>query len=176
MESNVHFSSQSEDWPTPVAYFRRLSRLFNLTLDPSASPSNAKCAAYFTAETDGLLQSWQTQGAVFMNPPYGRTIGRWVKKAYEESQRGTPVVCLLPARPDTAWWNDYCTKGIIRFVRGRLNSGTPGTAPHSQAPSSSSPTSTAPNRRQTMPTYSPLRGCAALHFLGRAGRVDKFSE
>jgi hypothetical protein len=58
-----------------------------------------------------------------MNPPYGREIGKWVKKAYEESRKGTPVVCLLPARTDRAWWNDYCTKGLIKFVRGRLKFG-----------------------------------------------------
>ena len=58
-----------------------------------------------------------------MNPPYGREIGKWVKKAYEESRKGTPVVCLLPARTDTAWWNDYCAKGLIKFVRGRLKFG-----------------------------------------------------
>lgn len=72
---------------------------------------------------DGLSQPWQTEGAVFMNPPYGRTIGRWLKKAYEESLRGTPVVCLLPARTETAWWKDYCTKGFIKFVRGCLRFG-----------------------------------------------------
>jgi len=58
-----------------------------------------------------------------MNPPYGRGIGAWVKKAYETAQEGTPVVCLLPARTDTRWWHDYCTKGLIHFVRGRLKFG-----------------------------------------------------
>jgi len=58
-----------------------------------------------------------------MNPPYGREIGKWVKKAYESAQSGATVVCLVPARTDTAWWHDYCAKGEIRFVRGRLKFG-----------------------------------------------------
>lgn len=58
-----------------------------------------------------------------MNPPYGRGIGAWVKKAYETAQKGTPVVCLLPARTDTQWWQDYCQRGLVHFVRGRLKFG-----------------------------------------------------
>ncbi len=60
---------------------------------------------------------------VWLNPPYGRTIGNWMRKAFEESQRGALVVCLVPARPDTRWWHDYAARGVIRFVRGRLKFG-----------------------------------------------------
>lgn len=56
-----------------------------------------------------------------MNPPYGREIGKWVKKA---SESNTTVVCLLPARTDTRWFHDYIFgKAEIRFVRGRLKFG-----------------------------------------------------
>jgi hypothetical protein len=55
-----------------------------------------------------------------MNPPYGRKIGLWVQKAYEESRGGSTIVCLLPARTDTRWWHDFCMKGEIRFIKGRL--------------------------------------------------------
>jgi phage N-6-adenine-methyltransferase len=119
----VHFSSTTDDWPTPEEYFERLRKLFNFTLDPCASMDNRKCARFFDLTTDGLSQAWNTEGAVFMNPPYGRNIGKWVKKAYEESLKGTPVVCLLPARTDTSWWQDYCTKGLVKLVRGRLKFG-----------------------------------------------------
>lgn len=115
------FTSKTDDWATPQDYFDRLSKLFNFTLDPCASDKNAKTKNFFCTETDGLKQSWHTEVAVFMNPPYGRKIGLWVKKAYEESLLGNSVVCLLPARTDTAWWQDYCTKGLIHFVRGRIS-------------------------------------------------------
>jgi phage N-6-adenine-methyltransferase len=114
---------RSLNWKTPDDYFGRLNKVFKFTLDPCATAANAKCPNYFDANVDGLSQSWETEGAVFMNPPYGRPIKDWVKKAYLESLKGTPVVCLLPARTDTAWWQDYCTKGIVKFIRGRLKFG-----------------------------------------------------
>lgn len=55
-----------------------------------------------------------------MNPPYGRSIGLWMAKAYEESMRGALVVCLVPARTDTRWWHDYAMKGEIRLYKGRI--------------------------------------------------------
>lgn len=58
-----------------------------------------------------------------MNPPYGRSIGLWVKKAYESAKQGATIVCLLPARTDTVWWHDYCTKGEILLIKGRLKFG-----------------------------------------------------
>ena len=64
------------------------------------------------------------RGGVFCNPPYGREIGLWVKKAYEESLNGQLIVMLLPARTDTKWFHDYIlNKAEIRFVRGRLKFG-----------------------------------------------------
>ena len=58
-----------------------------------------------------------------MNPPYGREIGRWMRKAYESAHDGATVVCLVPARTDTAWWHDYAVRGEVRFLRGRLRFG-----------------------------------------------------
>lgn len=76
---------------------------------------------FFTAAEDGLSQTWP--GKVFMNPPYGREIGKWVRKAWEESQKGALVVCLLPARVDTRWWHDYARRGYVYFIRGRVKFG-----------------------------------------------------
>lgn len=119
---SVHFSSSSCEWPTPRALFVELELIFGgFTLDPCATAENAKCARFFTKEDDGLSQPWS--GKVFMNPPYGREIGKWVKKAWEESQRGALVVCILPARVDTRWWHDYASKGYVYFLRGRLKFG-----------------------------------------------------
>jgi site-specific DNA-methyltransferase (adenine-specific) len=62
---------------------------------------------------------------VFCNPPYGRAIGEWMRKAWESAQRGAEVVvCLVPARTDTAWWHDYATRAAeVRYLRGRLKFG-----------------------------------------------------
>src|ERR671925_2236107 len=98
------FSSATTEWETPPSLFRLLEREFGFTLDVCASRRNHKCAAYYTREQDGLRQRWS--GTCWMNPPYGRDIGAWIRKAREESLRGARIICLLPARTDTAWWHD----------------------------------------------------------------------
>lgn len=118
--NRVLFSSNYLDWGTPKNLYEALYKEFRFTLDPCCTEKTAKCAWFFTPEQDGLKQSWEGH-LVFMNPPYGRQIGRWIKKAYLESKKqGTWVVCLVPARTDTKWWWDYCIKGEIRFLKGRI--------------------------------------------------------
>jgi len=115
------FSSRSEEWATPPALFAKLDAEFGFSLDPCATPENAKCSSFYTRDDDGLSKPWH--GSVFMNPPYGDTIGLWMAKAWEEARRGALVVCLVPARVDTAWWHDYAARGEVRFLRGRLRFG-----------------------------------------------------
>lgn len=116
------FSSSTSEWETPKSFFDSLDAEFGpFDLDPCATSSNHKCPVFFTKEDNGLNLPWT--GRVFMNPPYGREVYLWVEKAYEESQKGATVVCLLPARTDTQWFHDYCTRGEIRFVKGRLKFG-----------------------------------------------------
>ena len=121
---DVHYSSKTNEWSTPQDFFDELDKEFNFTLDPCSTSENAKCAKYFTVEDDGLKQDWSND-VVFMNPPYGREIKHWIKKAYEESLNGATVVCLIPSRTDTTYWHDYIFGKAydIRFVRGRLKFG-----------------------------------------------------
>lgn len=118
---SVHFSSATDSWETPQPTFDPLNAEFHFDTDVCATKENAKCKRYFTPTDDGLSQRWE--GVCWMNPPYGREIGKWVKKPYESASTGATIVCLLPARTDTAWWHDYCAKGEIRFIRGRLKFG-----------------------------------------------------
>jgi phage N-6-adenine-methyltransferase len=115
---SVHFLSLTDEWETPPAFFAEWDARYHFTLDVCATPENAKCQRYYTRAEDGLAQEWT--GVCWMNPPYGRQIGRWVQKAYEAAQSGATVVCLLPARTDTAWWHDYVMRGKVTFIRGRL--------------------------------------------------------
>jgi len=121
MNTALMFSSETDLWATPQELFDKLDAVHRFTLDVCALPSNTKCRSYYTPEDDGLQQQWH--GVCWMNPPYGRTIGQWVKKAYESSENGATVVCLLPARTDTRWFHDYCTRGEITFIKGRLKFG-----------------------------------------------------
>lgn len=122
------FSSRTDQWETPADLFRKLNDEFHFTLDPCADEKNHKCEKYFTKEQNGLIQDW-SEDVVFCNPPYGRNIGEWVKKAFESVSAHThththTVVMLLPARTDTKWFHNYIYhKAEIRFIRGRLKFG-----------------------------------------------------
>ena len=120
----VMFSSKTAEWTTPQAFYDRLNQEFNFTLDPCCTDETAKCSTYYTVADDGLAQPWAGH-SVFMNPPYGRSIKDWIRKAYEESRKpNTVVVALIPARTDTRYWHDYCMEASeIRFIKGRLKFG-----------------------------------------------------
>lgn len=107
----------------------KLNLEFRFTLDPCADASNHKCARYYDREQDGLSRDWEGE-RVFCNPPYGKEIGKWVQKSFEESKKkNTLVVMLIPARTDTKYFHDYIYgKAEIRFIRGRLKFGNSKTA------------------------------------------------
>jgi phage N-6-adenine-methyltransferase len=120
------FSSESNEWATPMDFYNKLNNLYGpYNLDPCSTPQNAKCQYHFTVEDDGLTQDWSGRN-VFMNPPYGKEIGKWIAKAYEESRKqNTTVTCLIPSRTDTKYWHDYCMKADkVLFVKGRLKFGS----------------------------------------------------
>lgn len=107
--NKIHFSSQRFNWKTPKVVFQVLNAEFNFDFDPCPSEPTQ----------DGLNIDWGESN--FVNPPYGRQIGKWIKKGYEEYLKGKTVVFLVPSRTDTIWWHDYCMKASeIRFIKGRL--------------------------------------------------------
>ena len=120
--SEALYSSQTDMWETPQDLFDELDKEFHFNLDVCATSENAKCNRYYTPEQDGLSQPWD--GTCWCNPPYGRDIGQWVRRALFASVGGATVVMLLPARTDTKWFHDYIYKRAeIRFVKGRLKFG-----------------------------------------------------
>ena len=108
-------------WATPEEWFEYLNLEFKFTLDPCCVPETAKCRRFFTPEEDGLTQSWEDE-RVFMNPPYGRELPKWMEKAYTEARdNGALVVAFVPARVETLWWHRYAVKASeIRFPIGRV--------------------------------------------------------
>jgi len=125
LNTDLMFSSKSAEWATPVALFNRLNDEFGFNLDPCATEKNAKCVEFYTQQQDGLAQDWGGR-VVFCNPPYGKELRKWVKKAHDEAQKpGTTVVLLIPARTDTTYFHDFIYKNAteIRFLRGRLKFG-----------------------------------------------------
>jgi len=133
---DVHFSSKKQDWETPQDFFDKLNEEFKFTMDVCATWENFKVEHFYgyrspTRFVDGLKEPWY--GVCWMNSPYGKELKHWVKKAYEESQKGCTVVALLPARTDTSYFHLYMYQKPnveIRFVRGRLRFvGAPASAP-----------------------------------------------
>jgi site-specific DNA-methyltransferase (adenine-specific) len=118
--TSVHYSRARNDWETPPELFAEYDEEFHFTLDVCATEFNRKCLLYIDGERDGLVQPWE--GATcWMNPPYGTAVAKWMEKAWAESRLGATVVCLVPARTDTAWWHDYAMRSSeIRFIRGRI--------------------------------------------------------
>lgn len=112
------FSSANSAWETPNWLFEELDREFHFDVDVCAVAENAKCSRYFTPEDDALTQEWK--GTCWMNPPYGKGLDAWIRKAYKSAQKGATVVCLIPSRTDRDWWHDYCMRGEIRYIRGRI--------------------------------------------------------
>lgn len=112
MNRDALFSRRSDHWTTPVATYDELQREFRFTFDP--------CPLMSTE--DGRKMKWR--GRVFCNPPYSR-IMEFLKKGLYHLAYGDCelLVYLIPARTDTAWFHDYCQKGEVRFLRGRLKFG-----------------------------------------------------
>lgn len=142
--TDITLSSASSEWATPEWLFESLNRKYRFSYDPAASEWNRKTPFYSTTdgtfhfsystygapmtirhdEADGLRHSWQGE-CVFLNPPFGHEIGKWVKKAAEEStaeDSSCLVVALLPARVDTRWWHDWVAPyADVEFLKGRLH-------------------------------------------------------
>ena len=106
------FSSMRLDWKTPKYLYDELNKEFGFDFDPCPSNPNF----------DGLSIEWGQRN--FVNPPYGNQIKYWIKKGYEEYQKGKVVVFLIPSRTDTQYWHQYIMKADeIRFIQGRLKFG-----------------------------------------------------
>lgn len=119
----VMFSSKTEEWATPQAFFDKLNDEFSFTLDVCSTDENAKCKKHYTKSDDGLAQDWSGE-TVWCNPPYGREMPKWIKKCSEHPSCGNVAVMLIPARTDTKAFHEYIYhKSEIRFVKGRLKFG-----------------------------------------------------
>jgi site-specific DNA-methyltransferase (adenine-specific) len=119
--NNGRYNGNGREWGTPPEVFDPLHAEFGFTLDPCATVQNAKLPRFHTEAANGLEQSWAGE-RVFMNPPYGREIYAWTRKARREAASGVLVVGLVPASTDLAWWHeDVVAVGAeVRYIRGRV--------------------------------------------------------
>ena len=120
-KNNGRYNGNGRNWRTPPDLFADLHAEFDFTLDPCCTVESALCARFFAeGERDGLLEDWGRE-RVFMNPPYGREVYAWTRKARESAASGALVVGLLPASTDLAWWHDDVVgHAEVRYIRGRV--------------------------------------------------------
>lgn len=141
--SATAMTSLDDTWSTPRDFFAKCAKEFDFTLDAAALQSSALCSNWYgpdhpdSEHRDAFTRDWTADsqgGVIWLNPPYGRTIKAWMKKAEEEAQKGATVVCLVPSRTDTAWFHDHCIHHEVRYIRGRLKFGnSPNAAPFPSA-------------------------------------------
>lgn len=119
--NNGRYNGNGREWRTPPEVFEPLNRKYQFTLDPCATRENALCSRFFTETENGLVHSWYGE-RVFMNPPYGKEIYAWTRKAREEAAAGALVVGLLPASCDLAWWHEDVIGHAVQitYLRGRV--------------------------------------------------------
>lgn len=144
MDKNTHrimVSSANEHWPSPQTILGPIkSRLGQIHLDPCSNPDSIVGAKHnfygppsekfpnLPNNKDGLLETWQVGGIVYVNPPYGRKIGPWIKKCSTEGalakelKQGTEIILLGPARTDTKWFQRFVlpTADSVILWEGRL--------------------------------------------------------
>jgi phage N-6-adenine-methyltransferase len=127
MNTEVMFSSKNMYWETPQDKYDMWDDEFHFTTDLAANAENSKCREYIGEGIDSLTCDWHSyKGWLWLNPPYGRGIGKWVKKAYDEHLKGACIVMLLPSRTGTKWFQNYVWNQpdvTIRFLAGRLKFG-----------------------------------------------------
>lgn len=117
-------SSDSDAWFTPDKILIPVRAMFGvIDLDPCSNETaqrDVQARRYYTEADDGLSQPWNAD-SLFMNPPYGRSIGTWTDRlirAYTAGEART-ALALLPGRTDTDWFTPLFAYPIC-FVHGRL--------------------------------------------------------
>jgi phage N-6-adenine-methyltransferase len=125
-------TSNDDTWTTPKDYYAKINKEFDFGLDAAALASSTLVPDNWYGpdhpdfdRRDAFKRKWvnDTNKPIWLNPPYGRTIKEWMAKAAQEAWVGGVVVCLVPARTDTAWWHEHCIMHEVRFIRGRLKFG-----------------------------------------------------
>ena len=130
----AHFSSATGEWYTPPEIVHLVAEVLGqIDLDPASNPGDPNIPArqHYTVEDDGLRQPWS--GRVFLNPPYGSEIPRWVERLCEHHNSGAvpEAIALLPARTDTVWFQRLAPyprcfiKGRVKFVGAKSSAPFP---------------------------------------------------
>ena len=101
----IAITPDDSEWYTPKYLLDIVRGVFPIDLDPCSNEHKTVGAVTsYTKEDNGLSLPWD--GNIFMNPPYGREIGKWVDKFLYEWDSGhvKNAILLVPVKTDTKWW------------------------------------------------------------------------
>lgn len=126
--TDILLSSNSEHWCTPEDFLERVRQVNSIYLDPCSNVfSTVRAKKKVTPPQDGLTVPWTcdpvNDGLVYVNPPYGKALPKWVKKAAHEAlENDCEIIMLTPSRTDTRWFHDgiLSSADALCFVKGRL--------------------------------------------------------
>lgn len=106
--SKYNFEQKRSDYETPPELYNLALQIMGINkfdLDTCCSRNNIPANHFFiNGFVDGLLWDWEDFN--WCNPPY-KECDKWVKKAYDEQQKGHQTVMLIPVRTETKYWHDY---------------------------------------------------------------------
>ncbi len=131
MSIGGHHSSKSftDEWLTPPEIIAALGKFDLDPCSPVVRPIDT-AALHYSLKDNGLNQDWK--GRVWLNPPYGRVLTRWMQRMAKHNDG----IALVFARTETEWFSEFVFKSAsaILFLKGRLNFHTPdGAMYHSNA-------------------------------------------
>jgi hypothetical protein len=107
---NPAHEGKTNTWLTPLPLIRSLGEF---DLDPCAFPGHETASRLICLPEDGLTAEWT--GRVWLNPPYGRSTGQWLKKLQAHGNG----IALVFARTDTSWFQDL-KPDLSFFLSGRI--------------------------------------------------------
>lgn len=113
----------SDRWITPPEIFDPLMAEFNFDLDAAADALTKRTERYMSSALS--VEDWPGN-RIWLNPPYGRMLEPFVRRAADEADKGKIVVALIPFRCRAAWWHEAvigrasevrCVRKRIKFMR-----------------------------------------------------------
>lgn len=123
MTIDIYKGSRQPDFATPQGFVDFIEERFNFkfNLDAAASIHNKKAPAFISKEMDAFKTDWY--GHVWLNPPYGKMIKPFIKRAIQQRENCKSIWVLVPARVDTKWFHDLVIPNAneVYLIRGRLN-------------------------------------------------------
>ncbi len=154
--------NRAEEYATPQTFVDYVEAhfKFKFTLDAAADESNSKAPSWIDIETDSLIQKWS--GHVWLNPPYGRKLGGFIRKAILEQNNCKSIWVLIPARTDNKIFHELINPHAfaIYLIKGRFNFIHPSIVKGANSPSPSMLVHFRPNNRNGswITTLEPSKG------------------